>query len=418
MDVSNRLHLTRRTAAGLVLGAIAAPKAAMAQTKTLNLISHRYPALEYFAKTMEKAVPGYEVKASLMPKDRAVELATVNLSRGSDAYDIVWTDDSLLQKYAKNGWLEPLDDLWDRFRAEFNLSDYSDSTLDAMRFDGKLYAMPFDVNAQLLFYRADLFEAQGKKPPGTFPEYLRSAEAFNRPPVAGTSMGLKPVDSALNEIFYYVNAHGGSWFDKDWRPAFNSPAGLQAIQSMKAMTKFAQRGYTAAANDETAFTLQQGLAAMGIHWISRALSMDDPAKSSVAGKIAWAAAPGGGAKLAVSGYSISKFTKHDKDAVFRVIASAGTSDKLKGVAGLALPARLSVLDNPELQQKYRFYSAAGEAVKVNQTYPKLPEFDEAGEIIARRFLQAIAGETELQPALDSAAADVEKMLKSRGYFGK
>ena len=119
-------------------------------------------------------------------------------------------------------------------------------------------------------------------------------------------MTLKPVDGCLNESHWYLNAMGEGWFDKNWKPIFNQPAGVNAITMMKQMTAFAPRGFTSAANDESTINLQQGLAAMGLQWFTRAASMDDEKKSRFVGKINWIAPPGGGQRIANDGYAISK----------------------------------------------------------------------------------------------------------------
>jgi hypothetical protein len=68
-----------------------------AQT-TVTLISHRYAALEHYATVMGGALPGVKVNANLMPVDKMAEVATLALSQGSEAYDVVWMDIGLTQR--------------------------------------------------------------------------------------------------------------------------------------------------------------------------------------------------------------------------------------------------------------------------------------------------------------------------------
>ena len=51
---------------------------------TIQMISHRYPALEYYAEKMRTAIPGVTVNTQLMPIDKALELATIALSSKSE----------------------------------------------------------------------------------------------------------------------------------------------------------------------------------------------------------------------------------------------------------------------------------------------------------------------------------------------
>lgn len=413
-----RFPALRRAAAHLVvltLVGLGLPAVARADEK-LTGISHRHGSLEFYAAAMDKAVPGVRVDMSLMPVDKAFELQTINLSSGSDAYDIIWVNDSQLKKYAKSGWLEPLDAYWAKLKTELNLGDYPDSVLDSFRYEGKLYAVPAQVNGMFFFYRADLFKEKGLQPPKTFEEWLGLARELNSPRRAGTIMSLKRVDAALNETHYYFNALGDGWFDARWKPVFNSPRGVAAIEQMKALAKFAPPGFTSHANDESMVTLQQDLAAMGLQWYTRAAAMDDPTKSRVAGKMEWAAPPVGGQRIVVDGYAISKFSKKSKETTFRVLATATGEANQRAIAKEAVPSRATVLNDTELQKRFRHYPAALAALKVGKPYPALPEFQEVGDIVTRYIQRAVTGEMPVKAALDAAAGETEELLKRRGYY--
>jgi multiple sugar transport system substrate-binding protein len=382
----------------------------------VQMISHRYPALELFAEKMRTAVDGVQVNTQLMPFDKANELATIALSSKADTLDIVYASDSTVQKYAKNGWLMPLDDLFEKYKAEFNLGDFPEKGLAPYRYEGKLYVLPHTVNVMMLFYRKDLFEAEGKQPPKTIAEYEELAEHFNSPMRAGSVNCLKPVDAGLNEAHWFINALGDGWFDDQWKPVFNNDKGVAAIETLKDVTAYAQRGFATAANDECALAYQQDIGVMGLQWATRAASMDDPAKSRVVGMIDWAAAPGGHARLSGDGYAISAFTKQDPDLLFRIIATSSSDATQREAAALMVPPRESVLRDPEFAKKFRHYPGILAALETAQPFPPLPEFYEAGEFITRRVLQAVAGEMEVKAALDAAAGETEQLLKSRGYY--
>ena len=132
-----------------------------------------------------------------------------------------------------------------------------------------IWSVPSTSITLLFFYRKDLFDKAGKQPPQTFPAYRALAKSFNSPLRAGTISCLRPVDAALNETSWYMNALGDGWFDDKWRPIFNNAKGVAAIEMLAEITKYAQQGYTNAANDECMITLQQDAAAMGIQWMNR-----------------------------------------------------------------------------------------------------------------------------------------------------
>ena len=414
--IRNEIGRRRVIQGAAVAGVAAAGGAATAQSRPVQMISHRYPALEHWAAKMKTAIPGQEVNTQLMPFDKALELLTIALSARADTVDIAYASEATVQTFAKNGWIRPLDDLWAKFRDEFKLDDYPEAVLDKFRYQGKLYLVPADMNVMFLFYRKDLFDQAGVQPPKTIAEFQDLAKRFHSPLRSGTVACLKPVDAGLNEAHWYINALGDGWFDKDWKPIFNQPRGVAAIEALKETVKYAQRSYTAAANDECSIAFQQDAATMGLQWATRAASMDDPKQSRIIGKMAWSVAPGGKARFSGDGYGISSYTKHAPEMLFRIIATATNQANMREGAALTVPPRASVLNDPELQAKHRFYPAAVAAMQTNVPFPQIPEFYAVGEFITRRVIQGVTGEMPVKAALDAAAKETEDFLRGRGYY--
>jgi len=407
-----RRRLLQGAAAGM---AATATRRARAATP-VQLISHRYPALEFWAAKMKTALPGVEVNTQLVPFDKALELSTIALSSKSDTLDIVYASESTFASFAKSGWIRPLDDLWAKYKEEFKLDDHADSVIKAFTYKGHIYVIPADINVMLFFYRADLLKQAGKEPPKTIAEYQAMAKTMNSPMRAGTINCLKPVDATLNEAHWYMNTIGGGWFDEAFKPIFNNERGVQAITALKETSGYAQRGFASAANDECSIALQQDAAAMGLQWATRAGSMDDPEQSRVVGKIDWAAPPQGHGRFSADGYTISAFSKQDPDTLFRIVATATGDANMREASALTVPTRKSILNDPALQKKNRFYPAASAALESALPFPQIPEFYAVGEFIARRVVQAVTGEMSVKPALDAAAMETENFLTGRGYY--
>jgi ABC-type glycerol-3-phosphate transport system substrate-binding protein len=407
----DRRHVLRAAlATPIILGA----KARAAGT--IQMISHRYPALEYYAGKMRDAIPGVTVNTQLMPIDKAMELATIAMSAKSDTPDIVYASDTTMQTFVKNGWFRPLDDLWAKYQDEFKLGDFPDTVLAPYRVDGHLYVMPHTVNTMMFFYRKDVFDKAGKSPPKTIAEFRDLAKSFNTPMRAGTISCLKPVDAATNEVHWYLNALGDGWFDKDWHPTFNTDKSVRAIEMLKEVTKYAQQGFTAAANDECMIALQQDIAVMGLQWATRANAMDDATKSRVVNQIDWVAPPQGHARIAGDGYAISAFSKQDPDTLFRVIATSASQASMRGAASMLIPPRKSILDDPEMSKANRFYPAALASYESGTRAPSLPEFNAICEFVTRRVLQGVTGEISIKQAMDTAASETGTFLKGHGYY--
>jgi ABC-type glycerol-3-phosphate transport system substrate-binding protein len=408
------LRATSAAAAAAVLTPVGQRKAGAATP--VQVLSSRYPALEYYADRIRKAVPDLPVEMQMMPFDKSLELITIALSSKSQSVDLVYATESTFRTFAKNGWIRPLDDLWAKYKEEFKLDDFADQVLDLFRYDGKLYVMPFTTLEMFFFYRKDLFDQAGKQPPKTIAEYHTLAKQMNSPMRAGTIKCLKTGDSVLNESHWYINALGEGWFDRDYRPIFHNDKGIQAIEALKEVTAYAQSGFTAAANDECMIALQQDLAAMGPQWSSRALAMDDPNKSRVVGKFEWVPLPQGGGKISMDGYCISSFSKQTPDDLFRILATATNEQNMRGAASMMVPPRKTLLNDADLKAKYRYYPAAIVALETGKPVPLIPEWYAVGESISRRIVQGITGQMSVKEALATAAKEAELFLRDKGYY--
>jgi len=381
----------------------------------VQLISHRYPALEFYAEKLRGAVPGMAVNTRLMPSGDAMQLQRIAFSAGDTSLDLLWVNSTIIGNYAKNGWLEPLDDMFAKHAQEFGLNDISPASLRGCSYDGQIYAMPLTTNVLLYAYRDDLFQAAKLQPPTTWAEQVDIARALNSPRRSGVTLSLK-WDAPPYELQGVLNTVGDGWFDQAWRPTFNSERSVAAIETYKRLAQYAVPGFTAQGNDENSVNFGQDVAATGQQWATRCASMDDPAKSKVTGRIKWTSPPGGRQAMTTDSYAISRRSVKDKDKLFRLLAATLADQNQRAAASLAVPTRRTVLTDPGIQAKYRWYPAIASALDVGEPLPALPEFTEASELATKRMVQAIVGQLPVKEALDIGAGEVTELLKRRGYF--
>ena len=401
----------------MLAGLASAPAACGRATEPVRVLSDRSSVLEFYTGRMKAALPKVPVDVRLMPFDRMLEVSNTELSAQAGSIDIVYTTDVTVRRYVQNGWLRPLDELWVKFTEEFELGDMSDAAIKAFTIDGHLYVMPHSVSVMLLFYRRDLFEKAALQPPGNIAEYAYLASRFSTADRAGTVSCLKPVDAVLNEAHWYLNAIGDGWFDASWRPAFAGPRSIAAIEMMKAVVRRAQPAPTTFGNDECTVALQQGLAAMGLQWVTSARTMDDASRSRVVDKIDWIAPPQGHARLSSDGYAISAFSKQDPETLFRIIATSASVVNMQQAAKMVMPPRQSLLQSADLAKENRFWPAAMASLETSVPFPPLPDFYAVGEMIARRIAQAVTERMPVAEAMSLAAAETQDYLRDHGVPG-
>ena len=407
---------------GVAIGISVWPTEASAQVTTLHLLSHRYPALEYYANALVSQAPkGVKVETELMTYIDWQTKMRINLSAHSDAYDITYVYPPDLGEFASKGWLHSLDDLIKKYEAEFHFSDIPDPVWDAYRYKGKIYGIPHHQWAAILFYRKDLLEAARIAVPKTLDQFVDAAAKLTTGKRFGTVMWLKPADHLSNQFQVFLTATGGWWFDKSMKPAFNSPEALRAVDYIQKLMKYSPPGVMNFGTDETMVALLQDQVAFAIQHGTRAAAMNDPTQSKVVGHVGFAVPPSltaGGPPASITasaGYAIPAFTKNDRELIFRTIARATDREmEVKG-SDVAMPVRVAALTK-ELLQKRPDYAATFEAVKAGaRTRPSIPEFNTIQEIAMRELSRALAGQVKAKEALDSAAKEAAELLKKAGY---
>ena len=146
----------------------------------------------------------------------------------------------------------------------------------------------FDVSA--LYYQKSLYADEAKKaaykekygndlaPPDTWEEVTKQAEFFAAPPdFYGTQFAGK--EEAINGRFYeMLVAEGGEYLDKDGKPAFNSEAGVRALDWFVNLykAKAVPAGTTNYLWDDLGQGFASGTIALNLDWPGWAGFFNDP----------------------------------------------------------------------------------------------------------------------------------------------
>jgi multiple sugar transport system substrate-binding protein len=139
-----------------------------------------------------------------------------------------------LAPLAANDALLPLDD-WFR-AAGFREADFVLGALELGRYKGKLYSMPYLLDAMALFYNPDHFKRAGlppDRPPETLEQMLDYARRLTVRERGGAirTLGLRPPD-----LIYLIGAFGGQFIDpRTGAPTADHPVNLQAARYYRAL---------------------------------------------------------------------------------------------------------------------------------------------------------------------------------------
>ena len=132
---------------------------------------------------------------------------------GGGDIDIIGADVIWPAQLAANGWIEDLSELF----TEEMQSDFLESTIETSTYKGKVYGVPWYADAGLLYYRKDLLDKAGLKPPRTWSELRDQALQVMKEegiPNGFTFQGAEYEGGVCNECEYIWNA-GGEILDEN-----------------------------------------------------------------------------------------------------------------------------------------------------------------------------------------------------------
>ena len=116
------------------------------------------PVEQKLIDSFMKANPDIKVKIEFTPWD-AYFTKCEAAAQGGELSDVLWMSIPDFGRFANSGLLMPIDDQVKA--AGVDLSIYVDASLKAYTFDGKLYALPRDIDSMGLWYNKKIFDQAG-----------------------------------------------------------------------------------------------------------------------------------------------------------------------------------------------------------------------------------------------------------------
>ena len=399
----------------LMPGCVAAICGEITGNGDINIVGNAFPALQHIAKEMESCNRSGLKIAFKMTSEARQETERAFASAGKSPFDAaVISMDTFSTLFSKRQLL-PMTDLVAKYKAKYNIEEKM-----LIRVNGEVMAIAFMQNAQNLFYRKDIFDKHGLKAPTTYAEMLIAAAIIKAKeptiefPIAQTFA--KGWDSGT-EFVNLLAGYGGKMFKRGTAvPAFNDEAGVKAIELMKSMLPFMTPNALASNSDDVMNQFQQGKAAMGVLWASRAARMDDAAASKVVGKMEFVAAPAviTGGKSAThlwwDAIAMPKNGAADRDTVFQVLMEALDEKTIRSGNDAAIWIRSNY-------KPTRFGTGVIASAKAGApVWPTEPFFGLAHGEIGKVLPEALTGRMSPKQALDVAALASTKAAKEKGFI--
>jgi multiple sugar transport system substrate-binding protein len=327
--------------------------------------------------------------------------------------DVIWTPE-----FAAAGWIRPLDE----FRIpEETLADFFDATLRANRWGGRLYAVPWFVDAGMLYWRTDLMNAA----PMTFTELKAAASrALQAGEVtAGFVWQGARYEGLVTVFLEHLAGFGGAILAENDAVVVDSPAGVRALTFMRDSIfrdRIVPEAVLTWQEEQARFAFQNGRAAFMRNWPYAAALLERPGESAVARRFAVAPMPRedgrpaaalGGAQLAINARS------RQPEQAWALVQYLTAPEQMLERAEVTgqFPSRRSLYVNPRLTEALPVPpEVAREIVESALPRPATPVYSQLSGILQIQLHRALTRQASPEEALHTAADNMRHVLAAAG----
>lgn len=387
----------------------------------LRLILDNHPWTTTFQTLLpqfEKA-SGMSLRVETYAEDQLSQKLQIGLTSGSSQADLFMFRPLQEGKlFANNGWVEDLAPYTTK-EQDWNWNDFQEAARNTVTFDKVVFGIPIVTERQIVYYRKDLFDAKGIKPPTTLDELQSAAEKLTDPTTGTYGIVMRGQRSAaVTQFSSFLYSFGGAWI-KDGKSAIGSPEALAAYQFYgNLLNKYGPPGTLNMSWPQAVAIFQQGKAAMWIDADSLYTNVIDPTKSTVADKVGFAAFPAG--PKGANPYNVTSWAlginanSKNKDAAWEFIKWATSSPVVMLFQQKSTPgARTSVWTSPDglkgFPPEYAKVVQAQSKIGIGADRPLVIQVAKARDIVGNPIVVAIQG-GDVQAAVKDADSQFNDFL--------
>ncbi|MBI3707020.1 MAG: extracellular solute-binding protein [Proteobacteria bacterium] len=301
------------------------------------------------------------------------------------------------------------------------LNDYSPKLVEIYgKVDNRLVGLPILADVAFILWNKDAYKAKGFDPeigPKSWQEIVERGKKLTDGKQFGYGLPAgKAIQCAVTWTLLYYG-FGGRFFDAAGKPDLGGEAGIKTMRFMaNELQPIAPPGNLAWDYNEMLTGFQTAQSTQTLMWPGGFANLSDPTKSSVAGRYGMVSPPGGSL---LGGTSIGVNAKSTNlDAAKMYVAWMTSKDTVRRTALVGTPpARLSILQDPELVQRFPHYPRVLAAL-TGETFGYIP-MKEAEQVHIMMYDEANAACAKLKTP-EQAAADLQTkavaFMTRRGYL--
>ena len=237
--------------------------------------------------------------------------------------------------------------------------------------DGRLVAMPWFTDAGLLYYRKDLLEKHGQKPPTTWQELatvartiLQAERAAGQDKLQGFVFQAKAAETLTCNALEWIDSFGGgSIVADDGRVTINNPQAQEALKTAASwIDTISPRGVLTYEEEGARGVFQSGNAIFMRNW-PYAWSLANAPDSLIRGKVGVMAlprgGPGGKSTGTLGGWNlgVSRYSQRPEIAADLVkYLTSAEEQKRRSIAASFNPTIASLYKDPDVLAANPFYT--------------------------------------------------------------
>lgn len=302
----------------------------------------------------EKTHPGIKVELTHANLNDVLPKLSAMLRAGT-APDVAYSSPKFVQPLVEQGYLVEMADVFEK------LGDIPEKFV-TINSEKKIYDIPASQEARLLYYRKDLFEAAGIKPPKTFDEWVVAAKALTKDTDGDGKIDQYGISltGAPPEVSYDISclfwANGAELFDADLNVVIDSPQAAETLRYVAKLKEYCPPGVANTTYKDLAVNFANGLVAMAIYPGRMMLNIDryNPELGPKVGVISLPVGPSGKTTLthtAINNFIVFNSSKNVEAAKAFVLFYLQDEQYIKFLTGSApghsLPVRDGWLNNPD-----------------------------------------------------------------------
>jgi multiple sugar transport system substrate-binding protein len=367
----------------------------------------------------EQEHPRIRVRDEALPAstDEQHQFYAVNLESGSRDFDVLALDVIWVPEFARAGWLRDLTHLF----APGEQEAFFPGPIQAVTYDSRLYAIPWYIDAGVLYVRTDLLKKHNKRVPKTWQELVVTAQEIvkREPGIYGYLWQGKQYEGLVCNVLEFIWSNGGEVL-RDGKPVIDGRENREALGFMRDL--IARYGITpplvtTAIEEPTRQLFGSGRVLFMRNW-PYAWSIFNSGTSPVRGKVGLSPLPAfaghesvstlGGWQLGVNAFSLHP-EAGEKLVLF--LTSPAAQKELARTVGYK-PSRKDLYKDRDLLREQGDLGQLFTIFMQARPRPVTPYYMMITGVLQPEFSAVIAGIRKPEEALASAQKQVEHLLEA------